>query len=100
MVKAKHKVIKTFCFRSTLHVICTKDFLKEARLGASFDSVSRREVSLAALGLSQYFVDYTKNQTSWQQAYCKKIWKSKPISRFIYNNLQFILDKVFNRFPA
>ena len=59
-----------------------------------------REVSLAALSLSQYFVDYTKNQTSWQQAYCKKIWKSKPISRFIYNNLQFILDKVFNRFPA
>ena len=29
--------------------------------------------SLAALGLSQYFVDYTKNQKSWQQTYCKDI---------------------------
>ena len=29
--------------------------------------------SLAALGLSQYFVDYTKNQTSWQHTYCKDI---------------------------
>ena len=40
MVKTKNKVIRTFCFYSTLHVICTKDFLKEAKLSASFDSVS------------------------------------------------------------
>ena len=29
-----------------------------------------------------------------------KILRSKPISRFKYNYLQFILDKSFNRVPA
>ena len=32
-----------------------------------------RKFSLAAISLSQYFIDYTKNQTSWQQTYCKDI---------------------------
>ena len=85
MVETKNKVIRTFCFYSTLHVICTKEFLKVARLGASFDSVSRlfdifapcrksfsanwRKFSLEASGLSQYFVYFTKSQTTWQQTY-------------------------------
>ena len=32
-----------------------------------------RKFSLVALGQSQYFVDYTKNQKSWQQTYSKDI---------------------------
>ena len=36
-------------------------------------SAHLRKFSLAALGLSQYFVDYTRNQKSWQQTYCKDI---------------------------
>ena len=40
MVKAeKNNVIRTFCFYSAFHVLYTKDFLKDARLGASFDSI-------------------------------------------------------------
>ena len=89
MVKTKkNNAIRTFCFYSAFHVLCTKDFLKEAKLGASFDSVCRlfhifaplldkpfcplEEVFLAALGLSQYFVEYTKNQNQ-QQTYCRGI---------------------------
>ena len=61
MAKTKNKVIRTFCFYSILHIICTKDFLKQARLGASFDSVSRMFLSCERLfsGILDSFVDET-----------------------------------------
>ena len=40
-----------------------------------------RKFSLAASGQSQYFVDYTKNQTSWQQTYRKDIEERLPTGK-------------------
>ena len=54
---------------SILLVACSK-FSRHFRINLS---AFWKKFTLTALGQSQYFVDYTKNQTSWQQTYCKGI---------------------------
>ena len=78
MVKTKNNVIRTFCFYSAFHVLCTKDCLKDARLDASFDSVSRlfhmwNSTNLLHMWYRQGRRKHCKNGGTWMEGHLGRV---------------------------